>query len=134
MPLALISNVVANTPDPLDSGTLRADLLAFLTETAEALRHPLISKIIPDLLAESGRNLELGQALLTAVRDPRRARATHILERAIERGELPDDLDLGLAHDFLAGPLYWHLAVAHTPTAPDYLERLTDKLLAALAA
>ncbi|MER7765599.1 hypothetical protein [Kitasatospora sp. NPDC096140] len=31
-------------------------------------------------------------------------------------------------------PLYWRLAVVRTPTAPDCLERLADKLLAAFAA
>ncbi|GAA1991453.1 TetR-like C-terminal domain-containing protein [Amycolatopsis minnesotensis] len=134
MAIALISDVVANTPEPPDSGTLRGDLLAFLTEAAELLRHPLPAKIIPDLLAEVGRNPELGQALLTAVRDPRRVRATHMLERSIERGELPADLDLTLANDLLAGPLYWHFAIANTPATPEYLGRLADKLLAALKA
>ncbi|MFJ1709944.1 hypothetical protein [Kitasatospora sp. NPDC088346] len=43
-------------------------------------------------------------------------------------------MDRELALDFLAGPLYWRLAVVHTPTGPDYLDRLTDKLLAAFAA
>ncbi|MER7585128.1 TetR-like C-terminal domain-containing protein [Kitasatospora sp. NPDC097691] len=132
MALTLIADVVANTPDPLDSKTVRGDLLAFLTETAEVLRHPLASKIIPDLLAEAHRTPELGLALLTAVRDPRRIRAAGLLQRAVERGELPADLDFDIALDLLAGPLYWHLAVVDGTAEPAYLERLTDMLLAAL--
>ncbi|MFB7668925.1 TetR-like C-terminal domain-containing protein [Kitasatospora sp. NPDC056138] len=134
MTVALISQVAVDAPEITDSGTLRGDVLAFLAETAGALRHRLPSKIIPDLLAESTRNPELAQALFTAVRDTRRVKATGLLERAVGRGELPADVDRELALDFLAGPLYWRLAVVHTPTAPDYLERLTDKLLAAFAA
>ncbi|MFF2515907.1 TetR-like C-terminal domain-containing protein [Streptomyces sp. NPDC058086] len=134
MTVALISAVAVDAPEVADSGTLRGDVLAFLVDIADALRHRLPSKIIPDLLAESARNPELAQALLAAVRDTRRAKATRLLERAIERGELPADVDRELALDFLAGPLYWRLAVVHTPTSADYLDRLTDKLLAAFAA
>ncbi|MFE9428703.1 TetR-like C-terminal domain-containing protein [Kitasatospora sp. NPDC006697] len=132
MALALISDVVARTPEPLDSGAVREDLLAFLAETAEVLRHPLASKIIPDLLAEARRTPELGEALLGAVREPRRSRAGRILDRAVERGELPADLDHGIALDLLAGPLYWHIAVVNGTAEPGYLERLADMLLAAL--
>ncbi|MFE5583172.1 TetR-like C-terminal domain-containing protein [Kitasatospora sp. NPDC056531] len=134
MTIALVTRFAVDTPEAVDSGTLRGDVLAFLTQTAAALRHPLPSRIIPDLLAESTRNPELAQALSTAVRDTRRAKATRLLDRAVERGELPADTDRELALDLLAGPLYWRLAVVRTPTAPDYLDRLTDKLLAAFTA
>ncbi|MER8187543.1 TetR-like C-terminal domain-containing protein [Kitasatospora sp. NPDC094015] len=133
MTVALVSAAAVDTPET-DTGTLRGDVLAFLTEAAAALRHPLPARIIPDLLAESGRNPELRQALLTSVRDTRRARAAHVLDRAVERGELPPDVDRELALDLVAGPLYWRLLVVGTPTAPDYLDRLTDKLLAAFTA
>ncbi|MFE7633039.1 TetR-like C-terminal domain-containing protein [Kitasatospora sp. NPDC057518] len=134
MTVALIRAVAVDASEIKDTGTLRGDVLAFLTATADALRHPLPAKIIPDLLAEAVRTPELAQVLLTAVRDPRRSKATDLLERAVDRGELPADLDRELALDLLAGPLYWRLAVVHTATAPDYLDRLTDKLLAAFAA
>ncbi|RGD58176.1 TetR family transcriptional regulator [Kitasatospora xanthocidica] len=134
MTVALIRAVAVDASEIKDTGTLRGDVLAFLAATADALRHPLPAKIIPDLLAEAVRTPELAQVLLTAVRDPRRSKATDLLERAVDRGELPADLDRELALDLLAGPLYWRLAVVHTATAPDYLDRLTDKLLAAFAA
>ncbi|KOU67408.1 TetR family transcriptional regulator [Streptomyces sp. WM4235] len=134
MTVALISEVAVDAPEVADTGTLRGDVRAFLVDLADGLSHRLPSKIIPDLLAESTRNPELAQALLAAVRDPRRAKATGLLERAVERGELPTDVDRELALDFLAGPLYWRLAVLHAPTGPDYLDRLTDKLVAAFAA
>ncbi|WP_035804511.1 TetR-like C-terminal domain-containing protein [Kitasatospora mediocidica] len=134
MTLTLVSQVTSSAVEISDSGTLRGDVLAFVTDAAAALRHRLPARIIPDLLAECGRNPELAQGLLTAVRDPRRARAVGLLERAVERGELPADVDRDLALDLLVGPLYWRLAVVHAPTAPDYLDRLTDKILAAIAA
>ncbi|MGW4651038.1 TetR-like C-terminal domain-containing protein [Kitasatospora sp. NPDC004289] len=134
MTLALLSELVTATPEPVDTGTLRGDLAAFLAEMAEGLGHPLVLRILPDLIAEGGRNHELGEALLSTVRDPRRARATRMLDRAVDRGELPAGLDLTAALDLLAGPLYWHLAVVRAPATPEYLDRLTAMLHAALRA
>jgi len=50
----------------------------------------------------------------------------------VERGELPGESDLEMCMDILAGPLYWRLAVVRTPTGDDYLDRLTDRIMAAL--
>lgn len=134
MTVDLVSAVAVNASGAADTGTLRGDVLAFLTEVADALNQPLAARIIPDLIAEGGRTPELAEALFAAVRDTRRSRATQLLERAVARGELPADVDREIALDLLAGPLYWRLAVVHTPTAPDHLDRLTDKLLAAFRA
>ncbi|MFD7450634.1 TetR-like C-terminal domain-containing protein [Kitasatospora sp. NPDC059827] len=134
MTVDLVSAVAVAESGPADTGTLRGDVLAFVTEVADALNQRLPARIIPDLLAEAGRTPELARALLTNVRDARRGRATQLLERAVDRGELPADVDREIALDLLVGPLYWRLAVVHTPTAPDHLDRLTDKLLAAFRA
>ncbi|WP_405595118.1 TetR/AcrR family transcriptional regulator [Streptomyces sp. NBC_01410] len=56
------------------------------------------------------------------------------LQRAVERGELPTDLDLKLALDLLAAPVYWRLSVRHAQLEPDYFDRLVEHLLRALDA
>ncbi|MFF9645686.1 TetR-like C-terminal domain-containing protein [Kitasatospora aureofaciens] len=134
MTVDLVSAVAVDASGPADTGSLRGDVLAFLTEVAHALNQPLAARIIPDLIAEGGRTPELAEALFTAVRDTRRGKATRLLDRAVDRGELPASVDRELALDLLAGPLYWRLAVVHTPTAPDHLDRLADKLVAAFRA
>ncbi|MER7877106.1 TetR-like C-terminal domain-containing protein [Streptomyces solisilvae] len=117
-----------------DRGSLREDVAQFVRDTMAALSHPLASRIVPDLLAEGSRNAELAGALLTGIRDPRRENVTQILQRAVERGELPEDTDLELCLDFLVSPTYWRLAVIRTPVDDAYAERLTDKIIAALKA
>jgi hypothetical protein len=36
--------------------------------------------------------------------------------------------------DFIAGPLYWRLALLQAPISGTYFDRLTDKIIAALRA
>ncbi|WP_040805523.1 TetR-like C-terminal domain-containing protein [Nocardia concava] len=130
----LITKVAVAAADTPDTGTLRGDLRAYLSAAADGLRHPLASKIIPDLFAEAARDPALAASLAEGVGGARRERAAELLQRAIDRGELPADLNLPLALDFLLGPLYWRLTIVGVPTEPDYFDELTGMLLTAFRA
>ena len=130
--VALTSTVAVAAIDVPDTGSLRADIRQYLENACKALTHPLAGQIIPDLLAEAMRNPALAEALLHTVRTPRRAQAAILFQRAIERGELSAESDLEMCMDILGGPLYWRLAVVRTPTGDDYLDRLTEIVMAAL--
>ena len=134
MTAALTSEVAVAAIDVPDTGTLHGDIEGYLKNGHAALVHSLAAKIIPDLLAETFRNSELAEVLMNTVRDPRRVKATQILERAIERGELDQDIDVDMCLDFLAGPLYWRITVIQTPTGADYFTRLTERIIAAMKA
>jgi len=66
--------------------------------------------------------------------EPRRALGAATLRRAIDRGELPADLNLELALDLLAAPIYWRLTVRQAPAEPGYLDQLADHIMRALGA
>ncbi|BCJ39275.1 TetR family transcriptional regulator [Actinocatenispora thailandica] len=120
-----------------DTGSLRGDVDSYLAHAA-ALRQDLqATRIIADLSAEAIRNPRLAQVFATALREPRRAAGTAMLRRAVERGELPADLDAELALDCL-------VALAHArPQAltasgeladPYPRDNLVEVVLTALAA
>ncbi len=134
MTVALVSGVAVTSISTPDTGSLRGDIRRFLADAHTALQHPLARTIVPDLLAEATRNTELAETLQATIRNPRRASAARLLQHAIARGELPEATDIELGLDFLAGPLYWRLAVIAMPTADTYVDRLTDKIIAALKA
>jgi AcrR family transcriptional regulator len=131
MAVALISEVAWAHLDMPDTGSLEGDVIAFLRAEYAVLTDPLAKAIIPDLLSEANRNEDLAATLLRTVRDPRRARATAIIRRAIERGEVADTLNTDLALDVLAGPLYWRLAVVHQPVGDAELVQLAEMIMGA---
>lgn len=117
-----------------DTGSLRGDLRATLGALHGWLTHPRFARILPDLAAEAGRNPALARAVERAVGEPRRARGAEMVARAVERGELPADVDVDLALDLVAAPLYWRLSVRRVEAGADHLDRLTEVLLRALGA
>ncbi|WP_326647777.1 MULTISPECIES: TetR/AcrR family transcriptional regulator [unclassified Streptomyces] len=135
MVVDLVSEMATeHIPTTTDSGSLSGDVDRFVRETMKALRHPLVGRIIPDLLAESARNSTLQEALHHAVLGPRRAAVATLLRRATERGELPPDIDTSLAIDLFGAPLYFRVLAVGGPTDDGYVTRLVKAIVAAIAA
>lgn len=134
MAVALVSEVAVAAIDVPDTGTLQGDLRGFLVNASTALQHPLVCRIVPDLFAEATRNPELADALLGALRTPRRTKAAQMLVRAVERGELPPGIDVESSLDLLGGPLYWRLVVVRIPLDEGYFDRLTAQIIGGLKA
>ncbi|MDQ7804938.1 TetR/AcrR family transcriptional regulator [Amycolatopsis sp. A133] len=129
---AVVAEFSVQRADVEDTGSLRGDLRAMIQAVLDWLTHPLFSRVLPDLVAEGARNPELAESARTSIGGPRRDRAEVMLRRAIARGELPEDLDLEMALDVLAAPIYWRLVVRQAPAGPDYLDRLVEYALRAL--
>ncbi|MFF3546751.1 TetR/AcrR family transcriptional regulator [Streptomyces platensis] len=132
--LDVVSAVAAAGMPTPDTGSLAGDVRMLLEVAARALRHPMASQIIPDLLAEAARSPELAQALKAALHDSQEGVAAAVVARAVERGELPPDVDARLALDLLTGPLYWRLLVARDELPKGYLDALSCSVVAALGA
>jgi AcrR family transcriptional regulator len=132
MVLEAVAEVAGQRLSLPDTGSLRSDLEFVLRLMAHALEHPLASQIIPDLLAEAGRDPQMAQTLHQALRDAQKDVGVQLVDRAVARGEVPADTDFDVALDLVVGPLYWRLAVARQPLSPDYLPSLAAATAAAL--
>lgn len=132
--LAVVTDVAGQSLQLPDTGSLPGDLAIVLQAAARALRNPLASQIIPDLLAEASRNPQLAQTLRDALRENQRDVGVRLIGRAVDRGELPGTIDAEDAVDLIVGPLYWRLAIARSPVSKAYVARLAAATAAALGA
>ena len=60
--------------------------------------------------------------------------AEKILQRGITRGELPGDVDVQLALDLMAAPLFWRAVVTQGDTSGPYIRTMTSAFLRAIDA
>jgi AcrR family transcriptional regulator len=94
----------------VDSGDLRADLVAFLKYEPSRRKAAIIKKLTPHLIAYSARNEAFGRAWKTRVMDRARASLKLLLRRGVNRGIFPAVLDEDLGVALLLGPmLYRHI-------------------------
>ncbi|MEU3075123.1 TetR/AcrR family transcriptional regulator [Streptomyces laurentii] len=136
--LSLVVDVVGavavqGLPAP-DTGSLYGDVRALLEVASHALRHPVASQVIPDLLVEAVRHPEIADTLKAALLDSQQGVVAQIVQAAAGRGELPADTDPDRALDLVLGPLYWRLVVVRTEPPRGYLDDLARATVAALTA
>ena len=87
-----------------DTGNLPDDLTTLLRSFAHILETTPLPRVLPILAGECLHDPELSK-LLVPINSVRRKPLLGILERAVSRGELPDDLDVGAAADVIVGPI-----------------------------
>ncbi|WP_371653030.1 MULTISPECIES: TetR/AcrR family transcriptional regulator [unclassified Streptomyces] len=132
--LDLVSAFAAQGLPVPHTGSLYGDIRALLAVASLALRHPVASQVIPDLLVESVRHPEIADAIKKALLDGQKGVAAVVVREAVERGELPEGADPDRALDLIVGPLYWRLVVVRGDLPKGYLDDLATSAVAALKA
>jgi AcrR family transcriptional regulator len=119
---ALLSRARLAIPTP-DTGSLREDLLVLLRAVAGFLVTPLGENMVRMALRNDLPNSD-------AARDnywnDRFTRASAILDRAENRGELRHGVDRFLTIETLVGPLYLRMLLTREPLTDSVLEMIVD--------
>lgn len=120
--------LVKPAPEDVDTGSLDGDLAA-LTEAACSRTSAYVSSVMCGVASALGRDPELLACFRQRVTEPRIARIRAVLERARERGELGDDVDVELAATIV--PSLSLQQVLLTGRGPDrtYIEQIVAKVL-----
>jgi AcrR family transcriptional regulator len=113
----------------VDSGDLRADLLALVGPLVDRLRGA-DGPVLVALMTERMREPELAEAYERSVVGHKREHMRRIIEAAIARGELPADTDVELLAETPAA-IIWHHALNGLPMDDDFAARVVDHALSA---
>lgn len=128
----LLSKVGLTLFELPDTGSLEADLLAFLLSLRRVLHHRIIRRVILDLLAEIDREPTL-KAAFRPFQEARRKRVSTLIDRAIARDEVPASIDRETAADFMVSTLYWRIVVTGGRSDRRHLETLARMTAAAIS-
>jgi AcrR family transcriptional regulator len=116
-----------------DSGSTREDLLVLMREAVELYSGSLAASLMPSVIDEMSRNEQLAKIARERFLTERRRALRVVFERGIERGDLRPDLDLELALDVLAGPLFYRLMVTGGPIDEGLAKGVVELLLRGFA-
>jgi AcrR family transcriptional regulator len=117
----------ADTPD---TGSLRGDVEAILGTLLDKVGDPGFD-VLSQVMAAARTDRALADALREYVATRRRPLRT-VLERAVARGELSEDLELDVVQDALVGPLFYRLLLSHGPLDREVARNVIDVVLAGL--
>ena len=104
---AALRSPEAASEEPPDTGEVRSDVLAILREMVERTGSPEGIAILRAMTSERD-NAELA-AVARALREERMRRFAMVIERGVDRGELPAGTDAKLVAESLAAPIFLKL-------------------------
>jgi len=116
---AAIAAIGGEVTDPIDSGDSRRDLVEFVHRVSEVFPQvgvPLLGTVF----AEREHHPELLARFTERVAEPRRRLARMILNRAIARGEVDQDIDIDVVVDQLIGAFFARY-ITGPPVTPDWV-------------
>lgn len=126
--LAAAEYLSQTVPVP-DTGDVRDDLEAIVVELARVFGRPTTVRFVAALVAGMADDPELATALRDGFLAVRRDAARTVLERARDRGQITDDVDLEVAVDLLAAPLYYRLLITGQPIDRRFALRIVDAVV-----
>lgn len=124
---AFMSSVIRETRFP-DTGSVREDLRLQMQRLAGIFRGPR-GRILRSLVGGGQSDPELIAAFRSRFLLPRRAEAFGILQRAMDRGQLPSDLDRNLLLDTLYGPLYFRMLIGHGSLSTAFVDQVCNVVM-----
>jgi len=105
-----------------DTGDIRADLVALLKDVAELVRTPLMQAMVRASLEGT-----IAPEARHAFWAERMHRSSVIIERAIHRGELPEDADARSILEHAASPIYFRLLITGEPVTDHDIRQFVER-------
>lgn len=125
--VAVVQEFVREITIP-DTGTIEGDLLHLMRDAVRVYRGKA-GAVMPGLVSALAYDPRLANSLRRIFLKPRRKALRVVLERAVQRGELHEDIDYELALDFLGGPLFYRLLITGAPLDDDFARHLVSAML-----
>lgn len=113
-----------------DTGTLSADLHAFLTAIARLLQTANWSVVLPSIVDAAERDADFA-SVHSEIQRGHAAPVHEIVGRAIARGELPADTDPATMAAILLGPLFYRRWFSREPLDDTFIGAVIRHALAA---
>ncbi|KRB77135.1 TetR family transcriptional regulator [Nocardioides sp. Root190] len=113
---------------PEDTGSLRSDLLAMFCGDG-GLTDRRQTAILGSVITAIGRDPEFAAAFRERFIGPKVAVGREIYERARQRGELRDDIDLDILTAALPGIVLHRGFLLGDPPTPDLIARVVDQVI-----
>jgi len=117
----------------MDTGSVEGDVFAFLTGVFAHWGDTGAGQIFRFVVAEAQRD-DVAAASLADYAAERRLQSGEIFQRGIARGELRDDVDVGLCADMLAGFIWQRLLTGRIERDPAQLRLVARQMVRGLLA
>jgi AcrR family transcriptional regulator len=106
-----------------DTGSLAADVTALTTNLAHILRSAEWTSVLPSIIDAAERDPDIAE-MYSKLQQGYSAPFETVIQRAIRKGELPDDTDVAVLIAALTGPLFYRRWFSREPLTDDFANQI----------
>ena len=114
-----------------DTGNVREDLLSLMRQSCRLLRGGRFGETMAGFIAAAQSDAALAEEFRETYVQTRRKHVAEVLDRGVERGELPRGLARGFMMDLMFGPVWYRLLLRNAPLDDAFAEAVVDAVLSA---
>jgi AcrR family transcriptional regulator len=127
----LLRDACSTLGTPLDTpntGSFEADVTALTTNLAYVLRSAEWTSVLPSIIDAAERDPDIAE-MYSKLQQGYSAPFETIIQRALRKGELPDDTDVPVLIAALTGPLFYRRWFSREPLTDDFAEQIVAHVL-----
>ena len=116
---------------PLDTpntGNFEADVTALMTNLAYVLRSAKWTSVLPSIIDAAERDRDIAD-MYSKLQQGYSAPFETVIQRALRKGELPDDTDAAILIAALTGPLFYRRWFSREPLTDDFANQIVLRVL-----
>jgi AcrR family transcriptional regulator len=125
--VAAFTHAIQKTPKPPDTGSLREDLVTVLDDMITELDQ--LGDVVTGLIGELRRSPDLSTAMRSGLVATRRDVFTRIFDRARQRGEVADDVDLDPIWYLGPALVFFRAVLLGEPVDRGFAPRVVDEIV-----
>ena len=114
--------------DVPDAGSLRADLLALLTQLAYLLRSARWTSVLPSVIDAAERDPEIAE-MYARLQQGYTAPFVAVIHRATRRRELPEEMNASVMIAALTGPLFYRRWFSRAPLTDEFVQHVIAQVI-----
>lgn len=115
---------------PIQTGSLRGDLFALGQRIRSAMCDPAARVVAPQVIAEIAKSPEVSARLRETFVSAEIREIATILDRASDRGEIRESVDVTATHRLLGGAIFFSVFVVDEPVSDDTLNHIVEMIVA----
>jgi len=117
------------TPQVLpDTGRFEADLTALMTDLVAVLRTAKWTSVLPSIIDAAERDSDVAD-MYSALQDGYSAPFKTVIQRAMERGELPGDTDVAVLVAECTGPAFYRRWFSREPLTDAFATQIVRRVV-----
>lgn len=130
--IELYAELAEEITPPADTGSVLKDVTLLMCGAFKIYRETAAGLALAGIIAEAQSNASVSRIVRNDFAPSRRHIILHLLERGMDRGEIPADADLELISEVLAGASWYCILVGSGQLTDRHATRIVETVLAGI--